>query len=171
MVKNQMSEASEFDENLRILREVGFFSTLSLEALKVFAYLCTRETFKPGEYLFQQDDTDGKAFYIVSGQAKLLREEQGDELELRGYLTGEFIGGLALVGDMRRLFSLKAVEDTICIVLTREKFSKVIEQFPELIPRVQKALVENVRAWEERLLFHREGLCDACKRKIGVTLV
>jgi CRP-like cAMP-binding protein len=171
MVKNQMSEASEFDENLKILREVGFFSTLSLEALKVFAYLCKRETFKPGEYLFRQDDTDDKAFYIVSGKTRLVRQEQDGEMELRGYSAGEFIGGLALIGDMRRLFSLKASEDTTCIVLTRKKFSKVIEQFPDLVPRIQKAMVESIRAWEERLLLDRDGICDACKRRIGVSLV
>jgi CRP-like cAMP-binding protein len=171
MVENQMTESSEFDENLKILREVGFFSTLPLEALKVFAYLCRRETFKPGEYLFQQDDADDKAFYIVSGKTRLVRQEQSGEVELRGYSAGEFLGGLALIGDMRRLFSLKATEDTTCVVLTRKKFAKVVEQFPDLVPRIQKALVDSVRAWEERLLRDRDGICEACKRRIGVSLV
>ena len=169
--KKQVSESSEFQENLEILRQMQVFSSLSLEALKVFAYLCTREIFKPGDYLFHQDDNDGKAFHIISGEAELIRQDQDSELVVRKYGEGEFLGGLALVGDMRRLFSLKASADMTCLVMNREKFTKAMEQFPELMPRVLETLVERVRAWEERLLLARDGLCDGCKRKAGVSLI
>ncbi|NIR15299.1 MAG: hypothetical protein GWN86_15745 [Desulfobacterales bacterium] len=58
-----------------------------------------------------------------------------------------------------------------CLVMTREKFLKAIEQFPELIPRVLETVVDRVRSWEERLLIDQEGLCDSCRMKVGVSLV
>lgn len=169
--KKQPSDTSEFKENLEILRQMDFFSGLSLEALKVFAYLFTREIFKPGDYLFYQDDNDGKAFYIISGEGELIREDERGASELRKYGEGEFLGGLALVGDMRRLFSMKVLTETTCLVMTREKFTRAIEQFPELMPKVLEAMVDRIRSWEERLFFDRDGLCDACRKKVGVTLV
>ena len=78
--ERQQPRSSEFQENLGILRQIQFFSGLPLEALKVFAYLCTRETFRAGDYLFHQDDNDGKAFYILSGEAELVRRDGGGEL-------------------------------------------------------------------------------------------
>jgi CRP-like cAMP-binding protein len=173
MVKNQPSKSSEFEENLEILRQMPFFSGLSLEALKVFAYLFVRETFKPGDFLFRQDDNDGKAFYIISGAAELVREGEEGESVLRNYEEGGFLGGLALLGDMRRLFSLKALTAITCLVMTRQKFMKAIEQFPELMPRVMGTTVERIRAWEEQFFRQHEqdGLCAACRDKMGVSLL
>jgi CRP-like cAMP-binding protein len=150
---------------------MDFFSVLSLEALKVFAYLFTREKFKPGDHLFHQDDNDGKAFYIISGRADVIREDERGETTFGQFGKGEFLGGLALLGDMRRLFSVRAQTDMMCLVMTREKFTKAIEQFPELVPRVMETMVKGVRFWEETLLLESGGLCDQCRRKVGVSLI
>ena len=171
MEKRQPSESSEFQENLQILRQMDFFSALSLEALKVFAYLFAREIFRPGDHLFHQDDNDGKAFYILSGTAEVTRQDERGEATLGTYGEGEFLGGLALLGDMRRLFSGKAKTDMTCLVMTREKFAKAIEQFPQLVPRVLETMVDRIRSWEERLLLEEGGLCDGCRKKVGVSLV
>ena len=56
-------------------------------------------------------------------------------------------------------------------MLTREKFAKVLEQFPDLMPKVLKVVVDIVRAWEERFLSDYTASCDACKHNIGVSLV
>ena len=171
MEKGQVSDTSEFQENLEILRQMDFFSALSLRALKVFAYLFTREIFEPGDHLFHQDDNDGKAFYIISGTAELVREDEREGSVLRTYGEGEFLGGLALLGDMRRLFSLKAVTDMTCLVMSREKFTKAIEQFPELTPKVLESMVDRIQSWEERLILDPDGLCEKCRKKVGVSLI
>jgi len=169
--KNEEAQSSEFDDNLRILRETRFFSGLSLEALKVLAYLCTRETFKQDDYLFSQDDDDGRAFYFVSGKVKLTHRHDSGEMDIRNFEKGDFLGGLVLLGHMRRLFSLKALTDTTCIILTRDKFTKVMEQFPEQMPKVLKSLIDSLRIWEQHFLSDHEKWCETCLYKIGVSLV
>jgi CRP/FNR family cyclic AMP-dependent transcriptional regulator len=169
--RRQQPEGSEFQQNLEILRQMDFFSAMPLEALKLFAYLFTREAFKPGNDLFQQDDNDGKAFYMISGTAEVVREDERGETVLGKFTQGEFLGGLALLGDMRRLYSVRAQTDIMCLVMTREKFTKAIEQFPELMPRVLETMVQRIRSWEERLLLEPGGLCDQCRKKVGVSLL
>jgi hypothetical protein len=39
------------------------------------------------------------------------------------------------------------------LVLTREKFAKAIEQFPELIPKIFKSVVDRIRSWDQDRLF------------------
>ena len=169
--RQQQPRSSEFQENLGILRQIPFFSGLPLEALKVFAYLCTRETFRAGDYLFQQDDNDGKAFYIISGEAELVRKGESGEFLLRRYGEGEYSGSLAQIGDMRRLFSLRALTAMTCLTLTRDKFVKVIEQFPDVMPKMLATVVTSIREWEERLFIEQDGLCESCRRKVGVSLI
>ena len=169
--KNNLAPSSEFQENLEILRQTYFFSSLPLETLKIFAYLCTREKFKQGERLFRQDEDDGQAFYIIEGQARLERTDNGTTTEIRDCKTGEFLGGLTLLGETRRLFSLKSVTDTTCLVLNRGKFLKTMEQFPNLLARICNAVAQSIDSWEDRFLSDRSAQCGECLSRLGVTLI
>lgn len=169
--KSETCPSCEFQENLNILREINFFSTLPMDSLKVLAYLCAREIYKPGAYLFRQGEDDGRAIYIVSGTAKLIHEREDEDLMIRDYSEGDYLGGLVLVGNMRRLFSLKAETDMNCLILTREKFSKAMEQFPDSVSKIFKAVVDSIQAWEERFLMDQGKECEKCLQKVGVSLV
>jgi CRP-like cAMP-binding protein len=169
--KNNSNPASELEQNLEFLRQTYFFSGIPLEALKVFAYLCTRAKFKAGEYLFRQGEDDGQAFYIIEGKAVLEYERSGETTRVRDCDPGEFLGGLTLVGELRRLFSLKASTDTICLILNREKFTKALEQFQDLMPKIFKALVTGIDNWEERFLANRTDKCGDCMEHLGVSLL
>lgn len=169
--KNSERPSSEFQDNLNLLRQTYFFSGLPLETLKVFAYLCTRQKYDPGEYLFRQDEEDGQAFYFIEGQAELKRDDAGNPRRIRSYAAGDFVGGLTLLSEMRRLYSLTAIEPSICLVLNREKFSKALEQFPEVMPRVFKAVANSIDHWEERFLTDVADQCGGCLEKLGVSLI
>jgi len=169
--KNNLKPSSEFQENLEILRQIYFFSSLPLETLKIFAYLCTREKFKQGEHIFRQEEDDGQAFYIIEGRARLERTDNGTTTEIRDLKTGEFLGGLTLLGETRRLFSLKSVTDTTCLVLNRGKFLKTMEQFPNLLVRICNALAQSIDTWEDRFLADRGAQCGECMSRLGVTLI
>ena len=169
--KNNSAPSSEFQENLEILRQTYFFSGLPLETLKIFAYLCTREKFRQGEHIFRQDEDDGQAFYIIEGQARLERTDDGKTDEIRDCKIGEFLGGLTLLGETRRLFSLKSITDTTCLVLNRGKFLKTMEQFPNLFARICNAVAQSIDTWEDRFLAERGDQCGECMSRLGVTLI
>jgi CRP-like cAMP-binding protein len=146
---NSTGAGCEFQENLEILRQIDFFAGLPIETLKIFAYLCARENFQSNDYLFTQGEEDGQAFYLISGTAVLVYADGDVVTEVREFGPGEFLGSLALLGSMPRLFGLKVVEPVECLVLNREKFTKAIEQFPELMPRLLKSMVVGIRSWEK----------------------
>ncbi len=161
----------EFQQNMELLRQTPLFAGLPLEPLKVLAYLAARESYRPGEMLFHQGESDGQAFHLVEGSARLLRETDGVVQELALYGPGVFLGGLALLGDMRRLFSLRAESPVVVLVLNREKFAKVVEQFPEIREKLMEAMVDLVRDWEKRFLLDHAGNCAACAASLGVSVV
>ncbi|HVO84533.1 MAG TPA: cyclic nucleotide-binding domain-containing protein [Syntrophobacteria bacterium] len=169
--KEQVPRISEFQANLEILRQLQFFSGLSIEALKLAAYLSARQNFRASDLLFKQDDRDGTAFYIVSGEAGITRDEERGGTVLRTYGRGEFLGGLALVCDMRRLFTLRALTAMTCVTLTRDRFTKVLEQFPEVTAKILQTIAEAINLWEERLLTGGGDLCEVCGRMAGMSLL
>lgn len=169
--RNEGYRTSEFQENLGLLRNIYFFASLPIENLKVLAYICTRETFKEGEFLFQQDDDDGQAFYIISGKAGLEHKDESGDHKIRDYEAEEFLGGLGLLSNMRRRFSLKAMTDVTCLILTRDKFLMTMEQFPELMPRIIKSVVEKISSIEGRFLASSSESCETCKQMTGFSLL
>jgi CRP/FNR family transcriptional regulator, cyclic AMP receptor protein len=169
--ENKPAAACEFNENLNLLRETYFFSGLPLESLKVFAYLGTRETLHDGEYLFREGEVDGQAYGIIAGGVRLERTENGAVRGIREFGPGDFIGGLTLMGDARRLYSARARGELRCLVLTREKFTKTVQQFPDQMPRIFRAVVEAVIGWEARFLEELGGDCGKCLQRMGVSLI
>jgi CRP/FNR family transcriptional regulator, cyclic AMP receptor protein len=170
--KDKVCIICEFQENLATLREIDFFSELPLDLLKVIAYLCSQEKYQEGDFLINRGEDDGQAFYIISGRAGLMYDSENKRSDMiYEYGPGKFIGGLSLIGKMRRLFSLKALEDTLCLVLTREKFSKAIAQFPDITPRLFQAVITRILNWEEKMFLEHGQQSDTCSRIAGVSLV
>jgi CRP-like cAMP-binding protein len=164
-------QGCELTENLDILRQIDFFSGLPIEKLKVFAYLCNREVFQAGDELFAQGEDDGQAIHILSGSVELVREENGQTRTIKTLHGGDFIGGLSLLSPMPRLYSLKAKQEVVCLLMTREKFAKALAQFPELTPRIFKAVVEGIRAWDKGFLKSDTDNCAACQSWLGISLL
>ncbi len=158
----------EFAQNLDILRHVDFLAGLPMEALKLFALICSREKYQPGDYLFKQGENDGQAFYIVSGKALLTYTENNAEETLREVSAGQMLGGMAIMGDVPRLYSLKADTAMECFVLVRDKFNSTLVQFPEIMPILFKRLVQKVYDRERIFLETRNPDCQACRNNMGV---
>jgi CRP/FNR family transcriptional regulator, cyclic AMP receptor protein len=160
---------SEYRANLELLMQMPLFSGLPLEALKLLAYLCKRESFKPDEVIFRQYEVDANAYYILQGTARLVLEN-GEEVLLTEYGEGAFIGGQSLFCDTKRLFTLRASTPLTCLVLSREKFQKTLEQFPEIAGRMFQAIVVSIHHWESRFVTQHARECQKCQGSLGITL-
>ncbi|WP_291328848.1 Crp/Fnr family transcriptional regulator [Desulfovibrio sp. UCD-KL4C] len=163
------TEASEYQENLEIIREVAYFSGLELEAQKLLAYLCVRENFAQGTTVFNTGDIDKSAYFIIKGQMEAFLENV--ESPVQTFKENDFVGALTLIGESKRLFTLKAVTDTVCIRLTQDKFEKARGQYPEINNKFLKAAVDKISNREERFLSKYDINCEGCKSAIGLTLI
>ena len=167
----EAARSCEVDQNLGILREVRFFAGLPLELLRLLAYLCVRVNYRKGDLLLTQGEDDGQAIYIISGTARLVRTKSKQQQVLRDFGAQEFVGGLSLLGQVRRHFSLQATSDMICLTLDREKFSKVMQQSPDMMEKIIRAMVEGINEWERALLATAGEDEVTCHPFVGVSLL
>ncbi|HAA04933.1 MAG TPA: cyclic nucleotide-binding domain-containing protein [Syntrophobacteraceae bacterium] len=162
--------ASEFRVNLELLMQVPLFAGIPIEPLKLLAYLCVRESYKPGEFLFRQQDIDSQVFYLLEGKAVVMMEN-GGETVLAEFGEGQLIGGQSLFADTKRLFSLRAETKVVCLILARDRFQKVLEQFPDIAPKMFEAIVRSIHQWESVFISQHATVCSGCLQNLGVTLV
>lgn len=161
---------SEYLTNLEMLMEIPVFAGLPIEPLKVLTYLCTKENFRPGEVLFRQYEVDAHAYLILEGRVSMLLD--GDsETVLGEFVQGDFVGSLSLFWDSKRLFTLKAESRVVCLMLSREKFQKTMEQFPSMGSLVFQNIAERIYQWEHQFLGEYGGKCPECLSGLGVTLI
>lgn len=166
--ENGNGPVPELQQNLAILKEVPFFEGFPPDVLKLLAYLSIRGDYEEGDVLFERGDDPGVAFSIVSGEVAVYRQGRSGEERLRSYAKGEFLGSFSLLGPMPCLFTMKAETATRLLVINREQFTKVVEQHKELAPLLRKAVLKQLRRWEQANLDELE-LC--CLQKVGVTLL
>lgn len=166
--ENGNRQVPELQQNLEILKEVPFFEGFPQEVLKLLAYLAQRGEYEKGDTLFEKGDDPGMAYFIVSGTTAVYRDGKNGEEQLRSYSAGEFLGCFSLLGPMPALFTLKAETRTRLLIISREHFSKVLEQHRDLAPLLRKAILKQLRRWEQTNL---EELESCCLRKVGVTLL
>ncbi len=150
--RSNSENVCEYEGNLAILRELPQFREAPLDAIRAMAYLCRRMRYKAGDTLFIQGDEDHQAYYILDGELDLLR----DNRVVGGYAKGAFIGGLALLADARRLFSLRARTPVYCLLLSRRKTPTDPEKAAAFLQAFSRAAIQAVVDWETAQLLDLE---------------
>lgn len=149
----------ELEENLEVLRRTSVFSEIPLQRLRLYAYLSRRMRFRPGEFLFRQGDRDDRGYILMAGRAQIIREYEDRSLILGELKGGEFFGGLALLANVQRLFSIRAVTAMECLTVDRESFRKLVILFPEVAIKALEMMVRRIAQMEEKLLEMKVHEC------------
>lgn len=171
--QDNVCEGCEFDKNLELLRDIPLFSALPLESQRAYAYLCRRIRYQTNDTLFRQEEVDDKAYIIISGTLHLYRKTAADPestVPCGSIEAGQFFGAMALVADVRRLFTARAATPTVCLVMPRKKILTDLIQKPEIAAQFLKGLTNRVIAWEEKhLQKQQEG--DSSATELSISLI
>jgi len=134
------------------------------------AYLAVVETFAPGEGLLEQGEKMEACFFVLDGEVEITRRVEDTQTPLYRRGPGSFVGGLGLLAPAKALFSVRSVTDVHCLVLTREKFLKTAERFPDMLPRILGNVVEHVFRWEEAFVRAHAEECADRSSEMGLSL-
>lgn len=163
-------KACGFNDYLEILRELPVFNGVPLDVVKVLAYLSSVETFSAGESLCEQGDPLDRCFYVLCGEVTVSRQAGGCETAMLRRGQDYFFGGLGLLANAKALYSVRAEGGAKCLTLTKEKFLKTAERFPDILPKILGNVVEHVFRWEEAFLTAHAEECAGRGGEMGLSL-
>ncbi len=113
---------------LELLQNVPAFSRLDGDQLQLLATSLGSQSFERGEIIFHQGSIGGILYIIISGQVRIFTiSEAGQELALRIFRDGDFLGELALLDSQPRSASAQAMRPTTALTLHRAAFLHTIE--------------------------------------------
>jgi CRP-like cAMP-binding protein len=138
-----------------VLESVPLFHGLSDEDLNTLASGLRTRRYRRGEVIFHQGDPGDALHIILAGRVKISSpSETGVEAILTTLRAGEFFGSLALLDGAPRSASATAVEASETLILPRERFRQLVNDWPEIRDHVFAELAGELR----RLTYHVEEL-------------
>jgi uncharacterized protein YhbP (UPF0306 family) len=81
---------------------------------------------RAGEVIVRQGGPADKFFIVMEGEAEVVREKDGSEETVATLKPGEYFGEVAIMRDLPRSASVKAVSDTKLLALDRDAFRKLV---------------------------------------------
>ena len=128
------------------MRRVPLFADLTDAQLETLIRDFSRRQFRQDEAIFQQGDP-GQALYMVeSGQVRIyVQDEEGQETSVILCGPGDLFGELALIDGLPRSASAVAMEDTVVLALSHDRFREQMRRYPQMALNLMKALSVRVR--------------------------
>ncbi len=106
------------------------FAGAPQEIIKLFAYLAKHKSYQPGEKIITLDEKADGSFFLVNGEVEISTRHHNQEVTLHRLHAGAFFGELSLLARFKWFFNATATENSELIVINRESFTKLLQQFP-----------------------------------------
>lgn len=137
------------------LARVELFAELDKEDLERIAKACVVREFKAGDIVVRENEV-GVAFYVIdTGRVQVVKNLGGqDEQVLDTMGPASFFGEMALFDNHVRSASIRAVEDTRCLVLTKWDFNAELAQNSRIAVAMLAILARRIRHLDEKAHSH-----------------
>jgi len=134
-----------------LIRSIDFFEPLDDRLVDKIARLCIAREYSLGDYIIRQGDPGLGLYFITRGFAKVEIARDGTITLVAELHAGEFVGELSIIDSKPRSASVICTSDASCLLLTRDRFMKLLNKHPEIAMQMAKALAARIRRADERM--------------------
>ncbi len=130
------------------LASVPLLAGLDKRTLERVAEQGKRRTYAQGEAIISQDAPASALYIILRGHVAVERG-QGDAPSLVGEMgPGDFFGELALIEEHARSATVRATEETECILFVAWEFTALLKEHPAIAVPIMNALIARIHRRE-----------------------
>jgi CRP-like cAMP-binding protein len=144
-------QAATSSSDAELIRKLDFFEPLDQKIVRKIAHMCIVREFSTGDFIVRQGESGLGLYFITQGRAKVEIERNGIRAFVAELQSGDFLGELSIIDDKARSANVICMEDTRCLLLTRDTFSKLVNKHPEIAIQMVKTLVGRIRNTNEKI--------------------
>jgi CRP-like cAMP-binding protein len=133
--------------NEAFLSRVPIFESCSADQIASILAVAQEHTYDCGQIIVTQG-TPGQAFYLITS-GRVAIERDGSPLGAFG--AGDFFGEMSLLDNAPRSATIRAIDETHCLMLSSWDFKSLLERMPEIAIRLLEVLSRRLRVADERL--------------------
>jgi CRP/FNR family transcriptional regulator, cyclic AMP receptor protein len=128
------------DQKVELLSKVPLLAGLSRKDLEQVAQLSDEVDLPAGRVLMKQGSYGDEFYVIISGSVRVERDGQ----VLRELGAGDFLGELALLGNIARTATATCVDDGRFLVLGHREFNSMLAAYPDIQKIVLKTVAQRM---------------------------
>ncbi len=134
------------DEIKLVMSEIPQFDKLTNEERDIVARRIKFRAAQAGEMLIKEGAIGESLFYIVKGKMEIEKENiKGHQTVLARFGKGTTVGEMSLIDDrVARSATARVIEDTELLVLTRENFDKIVDEYPKTAIKILKNIASSI---------------------------
>jgi len=133
------------DRDVHLLRNIVLLDVLDDEELQLIAFNAERRRFRAGDILFKEGEAAASALVIVAGEVALSRAADAKGVSTRYCGPGSLIGEMAMIANLNRPATARAQSHGEMLVISRQLFHRVLEEFPDSAGRLQGKIAARLR--------------------------
>jgi CRP-like cAMP-binding protein len=137
--------------DFELIKKIDFFEQLEDKIVKKITEVCIPREYSAGDHIVTQGETGLGLFFITSGKVKVETDHNGSKVVVAQLKEEDFFGELAIIDNKPRSANIICLENTTCLLLTRDSFSKLMNKYPEIAVQMAKSLAARVRATTEKI--------------------
>jgi len=138
--------------DLDLLRQVPLFAELtadeSIELYNSSQRLCA----EPGHVLIREGDAGDSMYIVLSGALEVTKRDGDNEIVLATRKAGEFLGEMALLEQVPRSASVRAVERSELLTIGPSAFHALLKHRPSAATTVLRTVAGRLRSTEASLV-------------------
>jgi CRP-like cAMP-binding protein len=134
-----------------LISKIDFFSGLDEKILRKLSDACIMRQFTKNETIVRQGEMGLGLYLIAKGRVKVDREQAGVRMQVAELGPEQFFGEMSLLDNKPRSATVTGLEDSECVLLTRDSFVRLMNKYPEIPIRMARVLAERLRVANEKL--------------------
>jgi CRP-like cAMP-binding protein len=135
-----------------VLARVPLLAKLNDKARRRVSELATQRLFGAGDYIIRQGESATALYIMVRGRVQVERNRDGTVDVLRELGPYAFFGEVALLEDSERTASVKAIEETECLLLPFWQFNVLVEEYPQVADVVLREVIHRLHQNEHHVI-------------------
>lgn len=139
-----------------LLARVPMFKDLAADELAILAETATVEQYASGVDIVEMGDPGHALFIVIEGQVQVLYPSRSNDFELARLGPGECFGEMALLNEMPRSATVRAVNEVSTLTLKKDEFRKQLLSMPSVAVALLSSLSTRIRNADEQI----SGLSD-----------
>ena len=135
---------NQLNTEVEMLRRIPLFSRIEPAKLKLLAFTSEHVTFQDGQILMRQGEIGAEAFVLLEGRVAVMVDSPDGQVTVAELGNNEIIGEIAILCDVPRTASIKALGEVKTLRIRKEQFLQLIAQFPQMGIEIMRSLADRL---------------------------
>ena len=145
------------EQEVELIRQFPIFSKIQPAMQKLLCFSAERLNYDAGQVIFNAGDVGDSAYIIIDGTVEISVPTPSGPIIINNMGKNDLLGEIAIVGEVPRTATAKALTKLETLKISKELFMKIIRENPDAAVELIRILASRLASTTTQLTRTRSG--------------